>query len=83
MIVLIDNHDETQIVNKLAELHYGFTWNDTVKEAIIGTIKSMGNQETAEEHVSLVESIYDLEDGAAEDILPILAEYGFDMEEVF
>ena len=43
----------------------------------------MGNQETAEEHASLVESIYDLEDGAAEDILPILEEYGFDMEEVF
>ena len=83
MIVLIDNHDETQIINKLVELHYGFTWNDTVKEGIIGIIEEMGNQETAEDHASLVESIYDLEDGAAEDILPILEEYGFDMEEVF
>lgn len=82
MIVLIDNHDANQLVTKLVELHYDFdSWNHIVKERIISIINHMGNTETDEEHEQLVNSIYDLEDGAADEILPLLEEYGFMMEE--
>jgi len=82
MICLIDNHDETQLINKLVELHYDFdSWNHIVKECIITTIKHMGNQETEEDHEKLVNYLYDLDGDAIEEIEPILAEYGFTMEE--
>ena len=81
MIVFIDNYDAQKLMNKLVELHYGFTWNDTVKEAIIGVISNIGETETPEEHKKLESMIYDLEEDAAEDILPILEEYGFNIED--
>lgn len=82
MIVLIDNHDANTLINKLVELYYGFdTWNYIVRETIISTIEHMGNTETETDHRKLVNCIYDLEDGAADEILPLLEEYGFMMEE--
>jgi len=82
MIVLNDNHDANTLINKLVELYYGFdTWNHVVKETIINTIEHMGNTETDADHKKLVGCIYDLEDGAADEILPLLEEYGFMMEE--
>ena len=84
MIVLIDNYDETQIVNKLVELAYGFdSWNHMVKETIINIIEHMGNEETAEDHEKLVNCIYDLEGEAGYEVTAILEEYGFDLQEEF
>ena len=82
MIVLIDNHDENKIVNELVDLYFPMdSWNHIVRESIISTIKNMGNEETEEDHEKLVNMIYDLEDNAEEEILPILEEFGFEMEE--
>lgn len=83
MIVLIDNYDAEKMITEIENVNYDInSWNHNVKTTIMDIIEHMGCEETEDDHFNLLNCIYDLEDGADKDILPILEKYGFIMDNI-
>lgn len=81
MIILIDNHDELKLVNRLNDLKVdALSFNQTVMNSLIRIVEKMGNMETAEEHEKIMNCLFNFEDGLCEDVLSILKEFGFKMD---
>lgn len=81
MIMLIDNHDELKLVNRLRELKVDpLSFNQTVMNTLIKIIEKMGNMETQAEHEKIMNCVYDFEDGLCDDVLIVLGDFGFKMD---
>lgn len=86
MIVLIDNHDETQIINKLEKAtykEYPTEQNAAICEKIADTLEKMDNTETKKDHEELESLIFMLDDQKLLGrVYNVLNEYGFAVEEL-
>lgn len=81
MMILIDNHDELKLVNRLRELKVDpLSFNQTVMNTLIKIIEKMGNMETQAEHEKIMNCVYDFEDGLCDDVLIVLGDFGFKMD---
>lgn len=81
MMILIDNHEELKLVNRLCELKVDpLSFNQTVMNALIKIIEKMGNMETQTDHEKIINCVYDFEDGLCDDVLIILGDFGFKMD---
>ena len=81
MIMLIDNHDELKLVNRLCGLKVDpLSFNKTVMNTLIKIIEKMGNMETQAEHEKIMNCVYGFEDGLCDDVLIVLGDFGFNMD---
>ena len=81
MMILIDNHDELKLVNRLCELKVDpLSFNQTVMNSLIRIVEKMGNMETPAEHEKIMNCLFNFEDGLCEDVLSILRDFGFVMD---
>ena len=81
MMILIDNHDELKLVNRLRELKVdSLSFNQTVMNSLIRIVEKMGNMETRAEHEKIMNCVYDFEDGLCDDVLIVLGDFGFKMD---
>lgn len=81
MMILIDNHDELKLVNRLCDLKVdALSFNQTVMNSLIRIVEKMGNMETQAEHEKIMNCVYDFEDGLCDDVLIVLGDFGFKMD---
>lgn len=81
MMILIDNHDELKLVNRLCDLKVdALSFNQTVMNSLIRIVEKMGNMETQTDHEKIMNCLFNFEDGLCEDVLSILGDFGFKMD---